>query len=64
MDPLKPSITLLSKLGSIVVHLDEVTSPDGHAFDKAALDQLLVDPEVKAWVEAMHSLALLPKKRK
>lgn len=52
-DPLKPSVALLSKLGSIVVHFEEVLSPKGHAFDAHALKSLLNDPEVKHWVKEM-----------
>lgn len=63
MDPLKPSIALLSKLGSIVAHLDELNSEDGHAFDKIALEQLLKDPEVTSWRSQMDKLALLPRRR-
>lgn len=33
-DALKPSPMLLCLLGSIVVHAEELLSPDGHAFDK------------------------------
>lgn len=63
-DPLKPSITLLSKLGSIAVHLDEVLSSDGHYFDKVSLEVLQSDPEVKEWITQMNEMALLPLKRK
>lgn len=59
--PLKPAISLLSKLASIAVHLDEVLSSDGHHFDKVALDQLLKDQEVNDWLKAMGPLA--PRKR-
>jgi hypothetical protein len=62
--PLEPSSRLLCKLGSIIVHAEELASPDGHLFDKVALEQLLADPEVIAWREAMTSLALLPQKRR
>ena len=63
MNPLKPEISLLSKLGSIAVHADEMLSPKGHDFDKIALTSLLNDPEVKAWIAAMDKMAMLPKKR-
>lgn len=62
-DPLQPSSSLLVKLGSIVVHAEELTSPDGHEFDVAALQGLYQDPEVKEWLEQMDKMALLPKKR-
>lgn len=62
--PMNPSPALLCKLGSIIVHAEELTSPDGHAFDKMALDQLVHDPDVVAWREAMDSKGFLPKKRR
>jgi hypothetical protein len=62
-DPLKPSVSLLVKLGSIAVHMDELLSPAGHPFDKAALDSLQKDAEVKAWLEQMTTGAFLPVKR-
>lgn len=63
-DPMKPAISLLCKLGSIAVHVDEMLSADGHAFDRGATERLLADPEVRAWMTMMDKLALLPKKRK
>lgn len=62
-DPLKPSIRLLVKLGSIAVHVDEYLSPQGHEFDKEALRQLLADQEVSAWIAEMGRQAFLPVKR-
>ena len=61
--PLLPSATLLVKLGSIIVHMQELMSPEGHIFDKHALDTLWSDPEVVAWIAAMDKMAFLPKKR-
>lgn len=63
-NPLQPSNGLLCKLGSIAVHADEMLSPDGHAFDRAALQQLIADPDVKAWLALMDAAAMVPKKRK
>jgi hypothetical protein len=63
-DPLKPSLALLCKLGSIAVHVDETMSSDGHIFDAAALKQLNADPEVQAWIADMTKMALVPTKRK
>lgn len=62
-DPLKPSLQLLIKLGSIAVHADEMLSPGGHDFDKIALQQGLADPDVKAWIKQMTTKSLLPLKR-
>jgi hypothetical protein len=62
-DPLRPSVSLLAKLGSIVAHASELGGPDGHAFDLVALRALLDDKEVIEWIGAMESLALLPIRR-
>ncbi len=60
-DPFKPSLTLLAKLGSIVVHYEELLSPKGHSFDRHALKTLLDDSEVKNWIKGMGPY--LPVKR-
>lgn len=62
-DCLKPSPSLLCKLGSIVVHFEEGRSTNGHHFDWAALDQLIADPEVISWLKGMGNMAMLPVKR-
>lgn len=62
-DPFKPSISLLVKLGSIAVHVEELLSTKGHDFDKRALDSLLTDPEVWEWRQQMDKMAMLPLKR-
>ena len=61
---LNPSPALLCKLGSILVHVEEMQSSDGHAFDKLALGQLLADDEVAEWREVMDNMGMLPKKRR
>ena len=63
-NPYRPSIQLLVKLGSLIVHYEEMIDSGGHHFDAAAAESLREDPEVKAWVQSMHNLALLPVKRK
>ena len=63
VDPLKPSLSLLCKLGSILVHLEEFHSPTGHSFDLEAMKSALSDPEVKDWLGAMDLMAFIPKKR-
>lgn len=62
-DVLHPAASLLVKLGSILVHAEELLSPDGHHFDRIALQQLMQDPEVAEWLKAMDAMAFLPKKR-
>ena len=52
-DPLKPSLALLTKLGSIAVHTEEFLSSNSHEFDHHALDTLLKDPDVQAWIKDM-----------
>ena len=64
-DPLKPSIALLVKLGSIAVHTVEMRTPAyAPTFDDAALDTLLNDPEVCEWMRDMDRMAFLPKMRR
>lgn len=62
-DPLKPSAALLIKLGSVIIHHEEMMSSKGHAFDKHALDTVRNDPEVIEWLDKMTKLAFLPVKR-
>ena len=62
-DPLHPPPSLLCKLGSVAVHVEEMLSPEGHHFDRIALTNLLHDPELRQWIEAMDRLAMIPKKR-
>ncbi len=63
MNPLKPSTTLLLKLGSIAVHTDEYLSPYGQPVDRMTIDGLLKDSEVVERMEEMNKLAFLPVKR-
>lgn len=60
---LKPSVALLVKLGSVIVHADELLSPHGHHYDRAAIQTLMDDAEVREWLEGMDKMAFLPKKR-
>ena len=59
-DVLHPIPSVLCKLGSIIVHAEEAASPKAHPFDVVALRQLLADPEVKAWLDGMRAMAMLP----
>jgi len=63
MDPFKPSATLLIKLGSAIVHLEEKQSSKGHWMDQHALDTVRNDPEVVEWFKQMNKMAFLPVKR-
>jgi hypothetical protein len=60
---LTPSLPVLITLGSIAVHAEELLSPDGHPFDQKAIESLLSQPELKAWISRMDGMAFLPKKR-
>lgn len=62
-DPLKPTVSLLIKLGSIARHVEEGSSSKGHHFDALAVEALLSDPEVVEWMRAADKMALLPVKR-
>ncbi len=62
-DCLHPSHALLSKIGSIIIHMEELSSPDGHLFDVTVLKVLWDDSEVREWMAGMRALALLPVKR-
>lgn len=61
MNAQKPSLGLLCKIGSIVVHADELISPGGHEVDHTALQSLLMDAEVREWIIEMGPF--LPVKR-
>ncbi len=63
VDTFSPPLALLVKLGSIVVHIEEATSTNGHEFDWVALRSLLADREVQQWIESMDKKGFLPKKR-
>jgi hypothetical protein len=62
---LTPKTTLLVKLGSIAIHVEEMVEEDfkNIKFDMPAVKSALYDPEVKAWLADMDKLALLPAKR-
>ena len=62
-NPLTPNAGLLAKLGSLIIHAEEMLSPAGHGVDKVALEAGIADPEVQAWLAEMRALAMLPVKR-
>lgn len=55
--------TLLIKLGSIAVHCEKIRGKNGHTFDLTALDSLLSDPEVRAFLDNKENSVFLPLKR-
>lgn len=62
-DALKPSPQLLIKLGSIIVHYEELNSPNGNKVDEAAIKGLMLNEDVIEWFKQMREMALLPVKR-
>ena len=60
--PMKPNQGLLMKLGSIIVHLEELLETDIHTDLKAA-QSLISDAEVVTWLREMTAKGLLPVKR-
>lgn len=58
--PLKPSASLLSKLGSALIHAKEFLSQDGRPVDRQEFEQILDDPDVVEWMRGMTKLAFLP----
>ncbi len=62
-EAMQPKMSILVKLGSLAVHVDELLSPQGHTFDKEAIKSLLDDPELNEWLAAMDAMSFLPKKR-
>lgn len=50
-------------LASAVAHAREALGPDGHEFDRLAMESSLADPEVKDYMAALNALALLPEPR-
>lgn len=63
MKALKPSIMLLSKLGSAIFHAEEAIGENAHAFDVDSFIRLIEDKEVTSWLEEMGKAGLLPEKR-
>lgn len=68
-DPFTPTVSLLVKLGSIAVLVEEMREynwdrqRDEWARDKQALEFVLNDSEVRDWLKTMDKMAMLPVKR-
>jgi hypothetical protein len=56
--------SLSIKLASIVVHVEELLSPDGREADKNAILGLLADHEVRAFLEDPANRVYLPLMRR
>ena len=62
-DPLKPSLNILMKLGSIAVHADEIVMEQPLEIDRMVVKNLLEDKELQEWMKDMNEQGLLPVKR-
>ena len=62
-EALNPNSSVLCKIGSIIVHIDEGLSSKGHPFDLVAIRALINDSEVRRWLVAMDNNCLLPLRR-
>jgi hypothetical protein len=62
IESIEISLSLASKIATVVVHADELLSPDAHVFDREALRVAANDPEVQAWIKELGPLA--PVKRR
>ena len=56
--------SLAAKLGSILVHVEEWLSAEGHPFDRTVLEALLKDEEVVEWLNQLRAMAMIPLKRR
>lgn len=64
MSDLQPSVSVGILLASLAVHVEELMSPTGNAeFDGVAIRGILANPEVKAYLDTLRPLSLLPEKR-
>jgi hypothetical protein len=61
--PQLSTLSVLVKLASLAVHVEEYFSTGCHQFDKTAIDQLLADPEIRDWIAKMTEKGMLPVKR-
>lgn len=55
-----PGLKVLVKLASIAVHVEEYLSPDGHPFDRVALEQLLKEEDLQAYMGELAKAGFLP----
>ena len=57
------NLHILVKLASIAVHVEEYLSDDGHPYDRVALEQLVRDPDLQAYLGTLKAAGFLPQKR-
>lgn len=60
---LRYDLGTFAALGSLAVHVDEALSPNGHAFDALAMQSIVAQPNVQAFVGALQGAGLVPEKR-
>jgi len=60
---INPDMQTLVKIGSILSHVEEIMTSQGHKFDVVAIKSLIEDEDVQKWLSTMRKMALLPKKR-
>lgn len=63
-DPFTPSPTLIAKVGSILVHVEEGSEEGGHHYDWVAVRSLLADRDVQEWLDGLRRHAMVPVKRR
>lgn len=65
-DVTNPPIRLLAKIGSIIVHADELTGKHGSKVDAEAIRNLLDDGEICDWLRGLEVQypGALPRKRR
>lgn len=56
-------MSLVIKLASLAVHVEEMFSIDGHDIDRETIRGLLNDAEVRAFLDDPKNEVLLPRKR-
>lgn len=59
----KLPMTLMIKLGSLIVHHEEAASHKGHHFDLDVIGTLRNDPDVVELMDRLDSMGMLPVKR-
>lgn len=60
---MKLELTLIVKLASIAIHVEELFSTDGRNVDRMTVESLLKDSEVQAFLKSKDMKAFLPVKR-
>lgn len=59
----KPTLSLLAKLGAIIIHAQEFIEPGGHELDRYEIEIISRDADVQAWLKEGVEMGLLPRKR-